>query len=236
MLRAGRAVGDERRAALEDLCASTWYPLYAWLRRSGYDSNDAADLVQGFFAGLLARDDLAQLEAEGGRFRSFLLVALRRHVARERDRAHALKRGGGAATQSLDALFDAGFAARRYAKEPIDGETPERVYERTFAMALIARSLGALRDEEAAAGRGETFAQLERFLQDGVEPGEYERAAAVLGRTPGAVKLAVHRLRGKWRARLAADVAGLVERPQDVEDELSALLAALRPSARGESL
>ncbi len=236
VLRAGGESGVAGRAALEELCAGYWYPLYLWLRRSGQDAHTAADLVQGFFAGLLARDDLAQLSESGGRFRSFLLVALRRHVARERERADALKRGAGRAPLSLDApageWFDAELAARRYALEPSDGETPERSYERGFARAVLDRSWSSLREDERAAGRAEAFARLESFLQEGVKVGGYEAAARDLGRTPGAIKLAVHRLRRRWRERLLADVARLVDRPQDVEPELKALLEALGPAPR----
>lgn len=225
VLQAGRGDGAEGRAAREELCATYWYPLYAWLRREGHDAHAAADLVQGFFAEFLARGDLAELEREGGRFRAFLRVALRRHVGRVREARAAAKRGGDARAVPLD--FDAQHAERRFASEPSHGETPERLYERDFAVELLASTLADLRAEEQAAGRGERFARLAPCLQGELPEGGYAALAAELGSTPNALKLAVSRLRGRWRAALCAAVARLVERPQDVEDEFALLLAAL---------
>jgi DNA-directed RNA polymerase specialized sigma24 family protein len=234
VLQAGRGEGAPQRAAREELCATYWYPLYAWLRRDGHDAHAAADLVQGFFAEFLARDDLSGLEREGGRFRAFLRVALRRHVGRVREAQGAAKRGGGARLEPLD--LDAERAERRYAREPAHGETPERLYERAFAVEVLASTLAGLRAEEAAAGRGERFARLEACLQGDFPEGGYAALAAQLGTTPNALKLAVARLRARWRAALAAAVARLVERPQDVEDEFAVLLAALEAPRAGGSV
>ena len=231
VLRAGGA-GATGREAREELCATYWYPLYAWLRRSGEDAHAAADLVQGFFAELLARGDLEGLEEAGGRFRSFLRVALRRHATRVRESERALKRGGAVAHVGLG--FDAEDAERRYAREPAHGETPERLYDRAFALELLAATLASLRAEETAAGRGERFARLEPFLSGEPPAGGHAALAAELGTTTNALELAVTRLRRRWRAALTAAVARLVERPQDVEDEFARLLAALEgPRAGG---
>lgn len=225
VLRAGAGVGAGARAAREELCATYWYPLYAWLRRGGEDAHAAADLVQGFFTELLARGDLEGLEEQGGRFRAFLRVALRRHVTRVRESAQARKRGGDVEHAPL--AFDADDAERRYAREPAHGETPERLYERAFALELLASTLAGLRAEEVAAGRGERFARLEPFLSGEPPAGGHAALAAELGTTTNALELAVTRLRRRWRAALTAAVARLVERPQDVEDEFALLLAAL---------
>lgn len=235
VLEAGRAPGETGRAAREQLCATYWYPLYAWLRRSGHDEHNAADLVQGFFAQFLARGDLERLEQQGGRFRSFLLVALRHHVARERERAQALKRGGDVQHVALDGLgpevFDPARAAQRFAGEAWHDETPERAFERAFALELLASSLDELRREERERGQSELFARLEASLQGELPEGGYAALAADSGQTAGALKLAVFRLRRRWRAKLTAAVARLVQRPQDVEDEFAALLAAVaRPA------
>ena len=229
---AGAGDSPEARAAREQLCRTYWYPLYAYLRRRGESADDAADQVQGFFAGFLARGDLARVEEAGGRFRSYLLVALRHHASHERERIGALKRGGGVRHVPLEpagggALFDAHDAEARYAREPATHETPERLYERRFATALLATALARLREEERERGRDDLFARLEPFLQGDPPEGGYAALAEELGQTPGALKVAAHRLRQRWRRRLVEEVAALVERPQDVEEELRALFLAL---------
>lgn len=231
-----RAAGAEdpiaAREAREQLCRAYWYPLYAYLRRRGETADDAADLVQGFFAGFLARGDLARVDEAGGRFRSYLLVALRHHASHERERAGALKRGGGVRHVPLGpgggaGLFDAGDAESRYLREPSTDETPERLYERRFATALLATALAGLRAEEHERGRGELFARLEPFLQGDPPEGGYATLAEELGQSAGALKVAAHRLRQRWRRRLVEEVAAVVERPQDVEQELRELFLAL---------
>jgi RNA polymerase sigma-70 factor (ECF subfamily) len=229
---AGAEDSAEARAARELLCRAYWYPLYAYLRRRGESADDAADLVQGFFAAFLERGGLARVEEEGGRFRHYLLAALRHHASHEREKAGALKRGGGARHVPLDpgggaGLFDADDAEARYAREPATDETPERLYERRFATALLATALAGLREEERERGRGELFERLEPFLQGDPPEGGYAALAAELGQTAGALKVAAHRLRQRWRRRLVEEVAAVVERPQDVEEELRALFLAL---------
>jgi len=222
-----RAAGGEApasRAALAELCEVYWYPLYAFVRRAGHGADDARDLVQGFFTAFLARDDLRGLEEEGGRFRSYLLGALRHHVANERERESALKRGGGRVTGSLDLAR----AEERYALEPADPCTPERLFERKWALAVLERALARLAAEQQEKGRAPAFERLRAFLvaSDADEP--LASAARELGLTANAARVAVHRLRARYRELLLQEVSETVDRPQDVEDELRRLFEAVR--------
>ncbi len=220
---AGRDGSPEARAALEKLCVAYWYPLYAFARRSGHAADDARDLVQGFFARFLARNTLADLGPEGGRFRSYLLASLRNHAASERERAQAQKRGGGVATLPLE--FDA--AERRYASEPADVTSPERLFERRWALTVLDRALARLRTEEEKRGRGAQFARLEGTLAGDAPSGGYAALASELGTTANALTVAAHRLRRRYRDLVALEVAPTVDRPQDVEDEIHRLFDAL---------
>ncbi|MCK6447525.1 MAG: sigma-70 family RNA polymerase sigma factor [Planctomycetes bacterium] len=219
---AGHASTPTARAALSELCAAYWYPLYAYVRRQGHDPHAAADLTQSFFARLLERNDFAAAEREKGRFRAYLLAALRHFLSDERDRANAVKRGGAANVFSLD--FEAAEGAWR--EEPVTHETPERAFERRFAEELLARALGRVERGYAERGERRTFAVLARTL---TAPGDasHDDLARELETTAGAVKVAAHRLRERWRAALREEVADLVATPEDVDDELAALFAAL---------
>jgi RNA polymerase sigma-70 factor (ECF subfamily) len=216
--------GEQPRAALEELCQAYWYPLYAFLRRRGHSVEDSRDLTQGFFAALLERGYLADADPDRGRFRSFLLTAVARFASKEQDRANAQKRGGGQALLSLD--FAEGEA--RYQREPADNWTPERIFDRRWALTLLERTLARLRDEHAAEGKLTQFETLKIFLtgESGAPP--YEQIARRLGTSEGAVKVAVHRLRQKYRELLRAEIAQTVAQQEDVDDELNTLLAALR--------
>jgi RNA polymerase sigma-70 factor (ECF subfamily) len=219
---AGRGSGAEARAALEELCRIYWYPLYAYVRRGGSTNEDARDLVQGFFAGFLERGSLAAIGAEGGRFRSYLLGALRHHVANERERSRALKRGGGATTLS----FELDGAGERYGREPADPLTPEKLFARKWALTVLERGLERLAAEQSERGHGAVFARLRPFLAgDAQEP--LAAAARELGLSENATSVAVHRLRVRYRELLLAEVAQTVDRPQDVEDELRELFESL---------
>jgi RNA polymerase sigma-70 factor (ECF subfamily) len=235
-----RRAGDEdparARAALEELCASYWYPLWAFARRAGLDAHAAEDLVQDFLARLVARDALARLAPEGGRFRSFLRVALRNHIASARASERAERRGGGAVRRFVD--LDEG--ERRLAAETPDPATesaPERAFERAWALEVLARALGALRREYEADGRGALVETLLPALQG--EDGPALRAAARerLALEPGALRVALHRLRARFRERLVAEVRETVDDPAEVEAELGALLGALAggPGPDGDS-
>lgn len=221
------AGGDDSRAAREALgvlCEAYWYPLYAYVRRRGADPDDARDLTQGFLASLLERRDFEGLSPERGRFRAFLLASLEHFLANDRARRHALKRGGGSRPVSLS-LDD---AEGRYRVEPGDVLTPERLYERRWALTVIDRVLEELRGEWEAGGRGVEFQELKAALLGDAPAGGYVSVAARLGISEGAVKVAVHRLRRRFQSRLRQRIAETVADPADVDDEIRYLVQALR--------
>lgn len=213
----------EWEQALAALCETYWFPLYVYVRRSGYSSHDAQDLTQEFFARFLEKDFLKDVDCRRGKFRSFLLAALKHHLSHERERAKAKKRGGGRAPFSLD--FDS--AESRYRLEPADPATPERLYERRWALTLLDRVIRRLEDENARAGKADSFAILKEFLTAGRESRPYRRVAESLGMTEGAVKVAVHRLRRRYRELLREEVAQTVADPAEIDEELRDLFAAV---------
>lgn len=226
VLAAGDNASDAGREALENLCQTYWFPLYAFVRRKGLDPHAAQDLTQGFFARLLERNDLSRLTREGGRFRSFLLTALNNYLVNEHERATALKRGGKAVPLSLD---DA-TAERRYREEPTDDESPDRLFERQWAIALMEDALKRLGADYAASGRQQAFNLLSPFLSREPEPGEYAILAGELGIPHGTLAVQVHRLRERYRQLVRDAIADTVESPLEVEAEMRHLLAALGAS------
>lgn len=214
---------DGAREALEELCRAYWYPLYAFVRRQGYGADEAADLVQGTFAALLARDGLAGVTPGRGRFRSFLMVACAHYVADCRDRDHAARRGGGRPPIPIDR----GEAEGRYAREPSHDLTAERLYERRWALDLLARAVAILEAEMAAAGKAELCARLLPSLTGGRGEATMGAVAGALGMTEAAVKMAATRLRRRYGAILRAEIARTVADPGEVEAEVAALFAAL---------
>lgn len=215
-----------QREALEQLCRIYWYPLYAYVRRRGYDAHGAEDLTQSFFARLLVRNDLQGMTREGGRFRSYLLTALNHHLANEHERQTARKRGGGQVLISLDHRE----GEERYGLEPSHEVSPDRLFERQWALALLEAALGRLARDQEASGRGESFACLRPFLSREPEPGEYATVAARLGVSPGALAVQVHRLRERYRQFVRTSVAETVDNPFEVEAEMRHLLAAVSGS------
>lgn len=211
----------ESRQALADLCAAYWYPVYAYVRRRGHDHHRAQDLTQAFFARLLEKNDLADADRTRGRFRSFLLTACQHFLANQHDYAKAKKRGGGRSHVALD-FADADY---RYAREPAHDDTPERLFDRRWALDLLDRALTELRGEYEESGRGKLFEALKGTLTGGSEA--YAELAESLDMSEGAVKVAVHRLRQRYRDRLRAAIAETVEKPEDVDDEVRDLFAAL---------
>jgi RNA polymerase sigma-70 factor (ECF subfamily) len=215
-------VGSE--TALATLCESYWYPVYAFLRRRGYKPQDAQDLTQGFFAVLLEKDYVRAADRELGRFRTFLLTAVSRYLSKERERKRAQKRGGKQAALSLD--FDAGEL--RYQLEPADEWTPERLFERRWALTVLDRVLERLGQDYANQSKGKLFSRLKIFLTGASQLPAYAELAGELDLSEGAVKVAVHRLRRRYRELLKQEIAGTVATEDDVADELNCLLAALR--------
>jgi RNA polymerase sigma-70 factor (ECF subfamily) len=196
------------------------------VRRQGYQPADAEDLTQGFFARLIEKGDLGAADRDRGRFRSFLLANCRFYIANERDRASAARRGGPRAPLSID------FAAaeRRYEGSLAHDETPERLYDRQWGLTLLDDVFEALRVEHAAAGKGAQFERLKEYLAGGRDAGSYDDAARELGTTAGAVKVAVHRLRRRFKEELRRRVAETVGSDAEVEDELRHLVRILGTS------
>jgi len=211
------------RAALEVLCRTYWYPLYAFLRRMGQSPHDAEDSVQSFFALCLEKNYLAAAEEAKGRFRSFLLLALKRFLAKERDKSGADKRGGGQKPIALDGLT----AEERYALEPAEMMSADKLFERRWALTLLERVLSRLQDEQAAAGQGEGFEQLKEFLLTVGRGTPYAELAVRLGTSEGAIKVAVHRLRQRYRELLLEEIANTVTSPEEAEEERRYLLAVV---------
>jgi RNA polymerase sigma-70 factor (ECF subfamily) len=212
------------RQALAELCRVYWYPLYAYVRRRGHDHETAQDLTQDFFARLLEKNDLAAVDPARGRFRSFLLAACQHFLANRHDRDHALKRGGGRTLLSIDF----GDADRRYGNEPAHEQTPERLFERRWALALLDQVLNRLRDEYESGDKGALFAGLKGHLT-GATTTSHAAAAAALGLSEGAVKVAVHRLRKRYRDLLREEIAQTLDDPAQIGDEIRALFQALGP-------
>jgi RNA polymerase sigma factor (sigma-70 family) len=221
---AGRKESPEARAALAVLCQAYWYPLYAYARRRLARADDAQDLTQEFFARLLEKDYLQAADPRRGKFRSFLLTAFQRFLAKEHARAGAQKRGGHRRPLSLD--FQDG--EHRYRHEPADPTTPETLYERRWALTLLAQVFARLRQELTRAGKERLFEALKGTLAGDGTGEPYERIGRDLGLSEPAVKTAAHRLRRRYQELLRAEVAQTVASPEEVEDELRDLFAAVR--------
>jgi RNA polymerase sigma factor (sigma-70 family) len=209
--------------ALEALCAAYWYPLYAYVRRLGHSPEEAEDLTQSFFARVLEKQYLTQVGPEKGKFRSFLLTCLKRFVLSEWAAARAGKRGGGRKPLSID-LRD---AESRYLHEPASGLTPERIYERRWALTVLERSLAALAAEFSERGKGELFEALKLYLAAANSAPSYVQTAARLGMTEQGVKVAIHRLRERYRAKVEEEISQTVEDPARIDEEIEELFKAL---------
>ena len=219
------AAGDpnrkEARPALVSLCDSYWYPLYAYLRRRGYSADEAQDLTQEFFVRVLEGRYLDRADPEKGRFRSFILTSLKFFVADEGDRDRAQKRGGGAL---VPLEFSSG--EERYQREPAHEETPERIFERRWALSVLDRVVERLRNEFVQHGRPEHFDRLKVFLL-GQSDAPYAALAREMKTSEGALKVAIHRLRKRYREVFRQEIADTVADPAEVESELRYLAAAL---------
>jgi DNA-directed RNA polymerase specialized sigma24 family protein len=221
--RAGDPADPEARAALEGLCGEYWYPLYAFVRRQGLDPDAASDLVQGFIADLLERHALGGVVQDRGRFRAFLRASCGHYLAHHRDRERAIKRGGGGVPIPLDRLDAEG----RYDREPSHELTAERLFERRWALSLLENVLARLEAEAERTGKDGLFTRLRPMLEGDDRAESYREVGAALGMAEGAVKVAAHRLRARYRAILREEVARTVADPADINAELDDLIAIL---------
>ena len=224
VLAAGKGASADAQEALAALCETYWYPLYAYVRRQGHQPDDAQDLTQEFFARLLEKHYLQSADPERGRFRSFLLTAFKRFLSKEHDRERTKRRGGGRNLLPLD--FEAG--EKRYSLETTHEVTAERIYEQRWALTLLDRVFVRLRDEFDQAGKQKEFNGLKVYLTGEAGTPSYQEAAADLATTEGAVRVAVHRLRRRYRDLVREEIAQTVAGPEDVDEELRHLFAALR--------
>ena len=211
------------REALEELCRAYWYPLYAFVRSRGYSATDAQDLTQAFFARIIETDGLASADRERGRFRSYLLGAMKHFLANEWHRAKTQKRGGQVRFIEWDTLDP----EARYAGALKQSDNPEHIFDREWALETIAGALKTLRNEMKKAGKGKQFDTLKGSLT-GEEESPREQIAAQLGLSEGAVKVAIHRLRRRYGVLLRAAIAETVSNESDLNDEMRYLIAVLR--------
>jgi RNA polymerase sigma-70 factor (ECF subfamily) len=216
VLAAGQGTSLSAREALEQLCRTYWYPLYAYVRRRGYGHEDAQDLTQGFLLQLLEHRSFARVDRNKGRFRSFLLGGLNNFLADQRDRANAQKRGGGHSILSLDAQA----AEQRYRLEPVDDRSPDKLFERSWAMALLDSVLARVEEEFREAGKAELFERLRVFLLAGTASETYAEVAAETGMTGEAVRKAAHRLRHRYYELFREEITRTVADASEVEEEM----------------
>ncbi len=220
---AGHQSDPHTAAALAELCQIYWPPLYSYLRRRGHDAEQAQDLTQGFFAHLLERHDLRNVDQARGRFRGFLLTAIKRFAINEHERATAVRRGG----QRIRLPLDFEEAERTYALDPRNDETPESIYDRKWAGIAIERALQRLRHESHQTGKAAITEALLPYLTDTGELPAYRTVAAELELTEGAVKVAVHRLRQRFGAILRLEIGETVLTADEIDEEMRELLRAV---------
>ena len=216
-------VGDP--TALAELCAAYWYPIYALIRRKGHPPDRALDLTQGYFARLIEKSTISAADPARGRFRSFLRADCTFFLSHNRDHDRALKRGGSARVLSIDS----DDAETRFRLEPAHNETPERQFERDWAMSLIDRAMGRLERHYQAGNRGETFRRLKPILTSDPEADRFAQLAAELKTTEGALRTALHRLRARFADELRAEIAETLDdpTPEAIAEELRGLFSAL---------
>jgi RNA polymerase sigma factor (sigma-70 family) len=223
VLTARDGAGTGAREALASLCSTYWYPLYAFVRRKGYDVEAAEDLVQGFFTRLLEKGDLGSVDRSKGRFRSFLMAACTHYMANQADQDKAKKRGGGKSPISIDRLAAEG----RYGCEPAHDLTAERLFERQWALTLLQNVLDTLASEMERIGKTRQFEALRPSLLGGAKKTPYCKIATDLGVTEQAARSAAHRLRGRYRELLREEVACTLDDPAELDQEIRSLFASL---------
>ena len=221
---AGESQAPEHTEALENLCRKYWYPLYAYVRRYGYSAQDAEDLTQQFFARFLEKKYLRNADPNRGRFRSFLLTSLKNFLTTEWERARTQKRGAGQSPISLSETDAEG----RYLCEPAAGDlSPERLYDRRWALTLLERTVEQLKHEYSTAGKSAQFDLLKGFLSGESTDGQYDGVAASLGQSRQTVAVAVHRLRARYRELVRREISHTVTSPGELESEMRELFQAL---------
>lgn len=223
IVNAGGTDCDPARNALASLCATYWYPLYVYVRRQGHNPDDAQDLVQGFFAQAIEKAYFSAADPEKGRFRSFLLLTLKRYMANEHAKASRQKRGGGVQLVSIDVEE----TETRYKAEPVDPMTPEKAYDRRWAETVLRRVLDHLGNEFVVAGKGKTFEALKMCLDGDRRGTSYAQLGEELDMSEGAIAVAVHRLRQRYRDLLRREIAQTVATPEMVDEEIQQLFQAL---------
>jgi len=223
VVAAGQSNSQQAAVALEELCHTYWYPLYAFIRRQGHSREDAEDLTQGFFARLLEKNYLEGVTSDKGKFRAFLLMAVKRFMANEWDRTQRQKRGGGILPLSLDWQD----ADSRYLINPADHLSPDKLYDRAWAVVVLERVVTRLRDENKAEGKAALYDQLKAFLMMGKNDIPYAQAAETLKMTEGAIRVAVHRLRRRYRELLRDEIGQTLANPAQADEEMEALFNAL---------
>jgi len=222
VLAAGQSRAPQAARALEELCHTYWFPLYAYVRRHGRTKEDAEDLTQAFFARLLEKNFLATMDSQKGKFRAYLLASLKHFLANERDKVQTQKRGGGNIPLSLDwQTADTQFQIAA-TNEP----SPDKAFDREWALALLAKVIQRLQDACAADGKATLFEQLKVFLTAGKAESAQREVAGVLGMEEGAVRVAIHRLRKQYRQFLRDEIANTLANPAMVDEEMRALFGA----------
>jgi RNA polymerase sigma factor (sigma-70 family) len=224
ILCAGNTASTDASEALEHLCRTYWYPLYAYVRRKGHAPADAQDLTQDFFARFLGREYLKLVDRNRGRFRTFLLSSLNHFLVNEWRKTRTVKRGGTHQIVSLDERTAEG----RYLAEPIDELSPDRIYEKRWAVALLEAVMMRLRDDYACTGKQPLFDTLKFHVWGDAKMESYNALSGQLGMSEGAVRVAVHRLRERFRDLLRDEVGRTVESPAEIDEELRELVATLR--------
>ena len=222
-MEAGRRESPGANAALANLYQNYWRPVYCYVRRLGRSPEDAKDLTQEFFLRLVEKDYLKGLDRETGKFRSFLLVVLKRFLANEWDRANRLKRGGGHQTISIDAQD----TEQRYLAEPVDHRTPEKEFDRCWALAVLERVVNRLNAEMVEERKGTVFTELKDFVSGDGGGASYAEAASRLQMTEGALRVTVHRLRHRYRELLREEIANTVGDPDQIDEEIRQLFLSL---------
>jgi RNA polymerase sigma-70 factor (ECF subfamily) len=224
VLEAGQGDSPKASDAIAQLCRQYWYPLYAYVRRKGYGADDASDLIQEYFARLLARNYLSAADRNKGKFRSFLLGSLEHFLARQWTKAHAQKRGGGQTLLSLDEAE----AENRYSLEPTDDWTADKIFDRRWATTLLEQAMARLRTECLVSDKAHFFEKVEGNLSGENGEANYAELAEALNMSAGAIKVAMHRLRQRFGELVRNEIAQTVATPREADEELRYLLALLR--------